>query len=130
MIDFHYGHKKYDCLYIDPPWSYANKRTGGNMTSGADAEYPTMSIKDIISIPIWKISEDNSVLFMWAVTPLLPEAFQVMKNWGYQENTQGSPTRCMKLLSQYDSKANLRCSQEKRDKVGMCSETKYLKVLK
>lgn len=87
MIDFPYGHKKYECLYVDPPWSYENKRTGGSMTSGADDEYLTMGIKDIMSIPVWKISEPDSALFIWAVTPLLPEAFQVMKNWGYTYKT-------------------------------------------
>lgn len=86
-IDFDYRGKKYDCILADPPWSYNNKNTGGSMLSGASSQYSTMSTKEIMSIPVWKISEKDSVLFLWAVNPMLPEAFAVMKNWGYEYKT-------------------------------------------
>jgi len=79
--------KKYQIIYADPPWSYRNKKTGGSMKSGSMAKYPTMSLNEIKSLPIQKIADKNSVLFLWATTPLLPEAFEVMKAWGYQYKT-------------------------------------------
>ena len=84
---FEYQGKLYDLIYDDPPWSYENKSTGGSMKSGADAQYPTMTTEEIASIPIHKIADTNCCLFMWAVTPLLPDAFCVMKKWGFTYKT-------------------------------------------
>ena len=33
------------------------------------------------------VADNNSVLFLWAVSPLLPEAFEVMKAWGFKYKT-------------------------------------------
>ena len=65
--------KKYRIIYADPPWSYKNKRTGGSMKSGASSKYPTMSVDDICDLPVKDIAHENSVLFLWATVPLLPE---------------------------------------------------------
>lgn len=78
---------KYNILLIDPPWSYDNKKTGGSMKSGALAKYPTLTIEDLCSLKIKKISSKDSVLFLWVTVPLLPEAFQVMKAWGFKYKT-------------------------------------------
>ena len=51
------------------------------MDRAADNHYPTMTIDDIkaLNVP----AADDCVLFLWATTPLLPEAFEVMKAWGF-----------------------------------------------
>lgn len=81
---------KYKIILADPPWSYDNQNTGGSMISGASKKYPTMSLEEIKKLNhselFTKFSKD-SVLFLWATTPLLPEAFEVMKKWGYQYKT-------------------------------------------
>jgi len=38
---------KYKIIYCDPPWSFNSKKTGGNMTSGALAKYPTMTLAEL-----------------------------------------------------------------------------------
>ena len=50
---------KYQVLYIDPPWSYKNKNTGGTMKSGANAKYPTLTTQDLCNLPIKEISEKD-----------------------------------------------------------------------
>ena len=77
----------YDIIYADPPWAYRNKKTGDSLVSGAEAKYPTMSVDEISALPIKDIASKNSVLFVWATVPLMPEAFQVMKAWGYKYKT-------------------------------------------
>jgi len=89
--------KKYQIIYADPPWSYKNKKTGGSMKSGAEAKYPTMSIDDICKLPIRDIADKNSVLFLWATVPLLPEAFKVMDAWGYKYKTMLTWRKIMSL---------------------------------
>lgn len=78
---------KYKCILADPPWSYDNKNTGGSMTSGAANQYDTMSLEDICNMPIQDIADKDCVLFMWATTPLLPEAFRVLDAWGFKYKT-------------------------------------------
>ena len=76
----------YDVILADPPWSYADK-TGRNMMSGSARKYPTMPLKDICDMDIQSISKKDSVLFLWATTPLLPEAFQVLSAWEFKYKT-------------------------------------------
>lgn len=79
--------KKYQIIYADPPWSYRNKRTGGSMKSGASQKYPCMTLDDIKAMPVKQIADKNSVLFLWATVPILPEAIEVLMAWGYKYKT-------------------------------------------
>lgn len=74
--------KKYQIIYADPPWSYKDKMSGHSFS--LDHEYETQSKDWISQLKIQEISENNSVLFLWAVSPQLPEALEVMKAWGYK----------------------------------------------
>jgi N6-adenosine-specific RNA methylase IME4 len=77
---------KYRVIYADPPWSYNDKRSSGGM-GGAEEQYPTMSLEDICDLPVKDIADKEAVLFLWATTPLLREAFQVMGCWGFEYKT-------------------------------------------
>lgn len=85
--------KKYSVIYADPAWSYENKKTGGSMKSGAEhvygsvGKYDVMSLEEICQLPVPAISKPDSVLFLWATVPLMPEAFEVMKAWGFEYKT-------------------------------------------
>ena len=76
--------KKYQIIYADPPWSYNDKMIG---YGGAGAEYKTQDLNWIKSLKVNEISHKNSVLFIWAVSPLLPEAFEVINSWGFKYKT-------------------------------------------
>ena len=78
--------KKYNIIYADPPWAYQN---GGVPQGGVNAQYKTMKLQDIKDLPIDEISEDISVLFMWATFPQLQEALEVIKAWGFTYKTLG-----------------------------------------
>ena len=85
----------YKIILADPPWSYQNKVTGrmnGKQPqgSGAETKYPTMNLEDIKKLhlsDLFTTFSKDSVLFLWATTPLLPDAFEVMREWGYQYKT-------------------------------------------
>lgn len=78
---------KYNVLYADPGWKYDNERTGGTLKSGAAQRYTVLPVEDICKLPVLEISERNAVLFLWATVPMLPEALQVMKAWGFRYKT-------------------------------------------
>lgn len=79
--------KKYNIIYADPPWSYNDKLGDKKNYGSATSSYKTMSTKEIISMPIPGISAKDCVLFIWAVSPLLPEAIEVIKAWGFTYKT-------------------------------------------
>lgn len=76
MIPF--PERKYNIIYADPPWSYNDKSCIGSVQ-----EYDTLDLEDIKNLPISDITDDNAVLFLWATYPLLQEALDVIKSWGF-----------------------------------------------
>jgi N6-adenosine-specific RNA methylase IME4 len=56
-----------------------------------------MDLESIKKLPISDICNKDSVLFLWATVPLLPEAFQVMKAWGYKYKTMITWRKIMSL---------------------------------
>lgn len=82
--------KKYNIIYADPPWQYADKmRMKGAYGDirGAASFYSTMSISEIKNLPISNIADNNALLFMWITMPFLPKAEEVMRAWGFEYKT-------------------------------------------
>ena len=80
--------KKYQIIYADPPWSYNDtQKSGGTAFFGASVRYNTMNNKDILKLPINELADKDCVLFMWATSPLLPEALETIKSWGFKYKT-------------------------------------------
>lgn len=46
--------------------------------------YKTMPLQDIKNLPVQEISDKKSVLFLWATTPLIKEALDVMQTWDFK----------------------------------------------
>ena len=69
----------YNIIYADPPWQYQKNKGQGV----AENHYPTMSVDDICALPISKLAANDSVLFLWATFPQLPEALRVIEAWGF-----------------------------------------------
>lgn len=75
----------YDVVYADPPWSYNDKMSGHSFS--LDHEYSTQGIDWISNLPVRDIVSRNAVLFLWAVSPQLPEALTVISAWGFKFKT-------------------------------------------
>lgn len=80
---------QYDVIYADPPWRYdfdVDSRATEN-------HYPTLLVKDICRlrdtkrIRIQDKFEENAILFLWATSPKLNEAFDVIRDWGFTYKT-------------------------------------------
>lgn len=76
--------KKYSIIYVDPPWQFNNKKTGGSMKSGADAQYPTMTIDDLKNMPVADLAADDALLVMWYVGSMPQEAIDLVSAWGFK----------------------------------------------
>jgi N6-adenosine-specific RNA methylase IME4 len=79
---------RYGAIYADPPWSFQNwsaKGTGRNALS----HYDCLNFEALAAMPIPDIAADNSVLFLWAVDPLLDKAMELIRAWGFEYKTVG-----------------------------------------
>lgn len=80
--------KKYSVIYADPPWAWGKKPLVNRGAARAvEKEYPTMQPDEIKALPIASLAEDRCALFMWATSPKLPLAFEVMEAWGFEYKT-------------------------------------------
>ena len=75
--------KKYSVIYADPPWRYKMWKGEGKI----ERHYPTMVLEDIQALPVGELADKDCVLFMWATLPMLQEALQVIKAWGFEYKT-------------------------------------------
>lgn len=73
---------KYRVIYADPPWQYSNSQP--DYQTVQDDHYPTMPLNDICRLPVGEISLDDAVLFLWATSPILEDAFKVINAWGFK----------------------------------------------
>ena len=78
--------KKYNVIYADPPWSFKTYSNKGKDRS-PEKHYNVMSFKDICNMPVNNIANDNAVLLMWVIDPLLDKAFEVINAWGFKYKT-------------------------------------------
>ena len=79
--------EKFDVIYADPPWKY-NKKLN---KKGRDValHYPVMNLELIKSLPVEKISKDNSILFLWVTFPKMDEGIELIESWGFKYKTLG-----------------------------------------
>ena len=92
MIPF--PNKKYNIIYADPAWQYNDKRQGKgknnpNGAGGANKHYKTLTLKEICSLKVNNISDNNCMLFIWCTSSLLNYGFDVIKSWGFKFKTVG-----------------------------------------
>lgn len=75
---------RYPVIYADPPWRYEHIETESR---AIENQYPTMALDDIKALDLDGVALDDCVLFMWATSPKLAEAFDVLNAWGFEYRT-------------------------------------------
>lgn len=77
----------YGAILVDPPWQFRvwNRDTGQGRS--AEAHYPTLSLADLIALPVRELAVADCALFMWATWPTLPEALALGAAWGFEYKT-------------------------------------------
>lgn len=80
----------YQTIVADPPWDHSDG-FGYKLTSGSDSPielrplpYQTMTIEDIIELPVRSFSSRNCRLFLWTTNRWLPDSYDVMAAWGFR----------------------------------------------
>lgn len=79
----------WDLIMMDPAWRYRMYSEAGEKKS-PQAHYKTMSIEEIKALPVVDLAAPDCILWLWAVNPMLPQALEVMKAFGFTFKTAGT----------------------------------------
>jgi len=84
--------EKYSIIYADPAWQYKSKECLAKksiLNGKINTHYQTMDLLSLKELPIKNICEDNCLLFLWVVSPMLDDCIDVLKSWGFKYSTIG-----------------------------------------
>lgn len=86
----------YRTIIADPPWPY-QQPLGRGSKNGEIARgglpYVPMTLAQVRDLPDRQIAHPDAMLFLWTTTTHLPEAFSVLKAWGFEYKTAGAWTK-------------------------------------
>jgi len=105
--------QRFDLIMADPPWRFQTRSRKGVTAKGAGGQYSTMSLEEIMGMPVADIAAPDCLLWLWATNPMLPVAFDVLSAWGFTFKTAGhwaKTTRHGKLA--FGTGYILRCAGE------------------
>lgn len=75
-------------IYADPAWRFDVWNRDSGLGRAADAHYSTMTLDEIKALPVGDCADPaGCALIMWATMPMLPEALDVMRAWGFEYKT-------------------------------------------
>ena len=70
----------FGCIYVDPPWRYANQGTRG----ATNNHYSTMTVDEICALPVGELALPKSHLHLWTTNGFIEQAFGVFRAWGFE----------------------------------------------
>jgi len=75
---------RFGTILADPPWQFQN-RTGKMAPEHKRlSRYGTMSLQEIVELPVHLYAADRSHLYLWVPNAMLEDGLRVMRAWGFQ----------------------------------------------
>ncbi|MBU2580819.1 MAG: hypothetical protein KJ622_03750 [Alphaproteobacteria bacterium] len=75
--------QRFSTILADPPWQFQN-RTGKMAPEHRRlSRYGTMSLDEVLAMPVAEIADTPAHLYLWVPNALLPEGLRVMEAWGF-----------------------------------------------
>ena len=76
--------KGFHTILADPPWQFTNRTGKVAPEHKRLARYGTMTLDDILALPVKDIAAEPAHLYLWVPNALLPEGLRVLEAWGFQ----------------------------------------------
>lgn len=76
--------RKFGAILADPPWSFRTYANDNVAPARGAQPYSVMSLADITALPVANVAAKDCLLFMWTVSHLQREAFDVADAWGFR----------------------------------------------
>lgn len=91
---------RFATIVADPPWQVGAGRAFGPYTAvdgkqvwvangsrSRQLPYPSMSVDEIAAMAVLPVAADDAHLFLWTINKYLPDAFRIVKAWGFEYST-------------------------------------------
>ncbi len=75
--------RRFKTIMADPPWRFQNSTGKIAPEHKRLNRYATMTLRDIMDLPVAQIADTPSHLYLWVPNALLPEGLAVMEAWGF-----------------------------------------------
>ena len=76
--------KEFHTILADPPWQFTNRTGKVAPEHKRLARYGTMTLDNILALPVKDIATEPAHLYLWVPNALLPEGLRVLEAWGFQ----------------------------------------------
>lgn len=80
---------RYGVILADPAWLFVNWSDKGDAKS-PQGQYDCMTVNEMAALPVSHLARGDCALVMWATAPMLPDALDLMKRWGFAFKTAGA----------------------------------------
>jgi N6-adenosine-specific RNA methylase IME4 len=74
-------------ILADPPWRFQNSTGKVAPEHKRLRRYATMSLNEILALPVNEIARETAHLYLWVPNALLPDGLAVMEAWGFTYKT-------------------------------------------
>lgn len=81
------GLSKYGAVLADPPWRFHNRSGKIAPEHKRLRRYETMSMQEIMELPVSQIVLPQSHLYLWVPNALVKYGLEVMERWGFEYKT-------------------------------------------
>lgn len=78
----------FSVIVADPAWSFTTYSAKGHGKS-PQRHYSCMPLAEICALPVARLAAPDCALFLWATSPMLPQALEVMQAWGFRYVSSG-----------------------------------------
>jgi len=82
-------HGGFNLIMADPPWRFELRSQAGE-DKAPQAHYSCDDTAAICALPVESIAAENCLLWLWATNPMLPDALDVIRAWGFEYKTAGT----------------------------------------
>lgn len=79
--------KTFSTILADPPWQFQNKTGKVAPEHKRLNRYNTLTLDDIISLPVENFTTDPAHLYLWVPNALIEEGLRVLRAWGFTYKT-------------------------------------------
>lgn len=77
------GTHKYKTIVADPPWEVGRGPEWASNGTSRPLTYPTMTIDQILRMPVKHLADDGCHLYIWTINKYLEETYAIARAWGF-----------------------------------------------
>lgn len=74
---------RFATIVIDPPWDWGDEGDV-NQLGRAKPDYATMSLPQLMDLPVPNLADDDCHLYLWITNRSLPKGFALIERWGFR----------------------------------------------